>query len=149
MRTHALNPSGTGAVPDPCPSQAGALSGCDTCNQRLAGRIWREGTLGRVAPEPAYILERIVECLGEQGELPGQGRRAHQPVVGVDRYAETQSIETVDRMLLDRGHCAGLHIGRRAHLERNLLIEYVRGKVTERLTAALTGLNVFNDRNAV
>ena len=42
-------------------------------------------------------------------------------------------------MLLDRGHRAGLHIGRRAHLERNLLIEYVRGKVPERLTAALIG----------
>ncbi len=52
-------------------------------------------------------------------------------------------------MLGDRGHRTGLNIGRRAHLERDLLIEHVLREVSERLSAVLVLLNVLDHCDAM
>src|SRR6185295_12116589 len=55
----------------------------------------------------------------------------------------------MDRMLADGRHSSGLHIGRRTHLERDLLIENVFREVAEHLAPAFVLPNVGDDRDAM
>ena len=96
---------------------------------------WREGALHRVDREPLEVVDAPTEGVGELLELRGHRRRAHQPVVGVDRDTEAQAAEHADRVLGDRLAHAGAEVRRRAQLERDAPVAHERRQPTELLVA--------------
>ena len=94
-------------------------------------------------------LERVAERLDQRGHLLAHRGLAHQPVVGVDRDPEPQPREQPDRVLGDRRGGAGLHVGVRAHLERDPLVADVRRQPAERRRAVVVDRDVVDDPDAV
>src|SRR6476620_298107 len=127
----------------------GLIGRRDALYESLTRLVRRKDALRSIDREPAYVGKRIVERLSKQSKFPSERGCAHQPVVGIDRNAEADPVKAMDRMLADGRHSSGLHIGGRAHLERDLLIENVRREVAEHLAPAFVLLNVGDDRDAM
>ena len=82
-------------------------------------------------------------------ELRGQGDAAHQPVVGVHGDPEGELAQQPDRMLLDRRRGPGLHVGGRAHLQRDPPVPHVAREAAEFHGAAGGDLDVIHDAHPV
>ena len=91
-----------------------------------------ERRLHRVQRQPFHVVEPDPERPMERRELAAERDPAHQPVVGVDGDPEAEPAQQIDRVLLDGGGGAGVHVGRRAHLERHAPIAHVGSEPAER-----------------
>src|SRR6202042_2977146 len=109
----------------------------------------RERALHRVDGQPLDVGPAVAERVGQGGELRRQGHPAHQPVVGIDRHPEGQLAEQPDRVLGDRRGGAGLHVGRRAHLQRDPAVPHVAGQPAQRDDAVRADPDVVHDADAV
>ncbi len=87
-----------------------------------------ERALHRVDRQPLDVAPAVAERLDQGVELRRQRDPAHQPVVGVDGDPEGQVAQQADRVLLDGGRGAGLHVGGRAHLQRDPAVPDVAGQ---------------------
>jgi len=69
-----------------------------------------KSALHRVDRNPLEIVQRPAECVGTLGELACHRRVAHQAIIGVERYAESQSAEHADGMFRDRFAHSGVDV---------------------------------------
>ena len=91
----------------------------------------QERRLHRVHGEPLQVADPVAEGLDKGAHLLAHRGAAHQPVVGVDGHPEAEPGEQPDRVLGDRVRGTGLHVGVRAHLERDPHVPDVRRQPAE------------------
>src|SRR5580700_3321544 len=108
-----------------------------------------ERALHRVDGQPLDVRPAVPELRDQPVEFGAERDLAHQPVVGVHRDPELQLAQDPDRVLGDRPRGAGLHVGGRAHLQRDPAVPDVGGQPAEPDGPLRADLDVVHDADAV
>jgi hypothetical protein len=98
--------------------------------------IRQERALEPVEHHLAQLGEVEVQLRVEQVQLLRHGRVGDEPVVGVDRDARPEVEVELQRVLARLAHRARLHVGRRAALERDAVVDHVVQQVAVLAQAA-------------
>src|SRR3984957_741778 len=151
----ASSPLASSPVPgDPDHSIAGGAGGGESRFDHRVDDLQalievRERALHRVDREPFEVGPAVPERLAEQRELRRQAHPAQQRVAGVDGDPEGQLAQQPDRVGLDGRGRAGLHVRRRAHLQRRPAVPHVAGQPAQLGGAVGGNPDVVHDPHAV
>ena len=69
-----------------------------------------EGALHRVDGDPLKVVECPAECVGALGEFAGHRSVAHEAVIGVQGYTESQATQHADGVIGNRLADSRVHV---------------------------------------